>query len=125
MNIEERQQVVEFVVMHVATQGTYSYDDIACQYLDERGDRCVIGAMLSEEQCNEADINCYGVKEICEAGWNGWKPSDRHFLKCIQQAHDEAAQRDIDYDDNFLSEFRLRMQNVCLYFQLRYPEEYL
>jgi hypothetical protein len=139
MSNEERQEIVEFVVMHVATQATFSFDGVACQYLDDQGNRCAIGAMLTDDQCREADDGVYGLRTICMKGWNGWSEDDRIFLSCVQGAHDYAAGsvgRDNEEEEEeeeeeedeqiiFLREFEHRMRKVCSDFQLRYPEEYL
>lgn len=125
---EEKQQILEFVTMHLATQGVPGYDSEAmlCRYLTEGGLRCGIGSMLSEQQCHMYDaVDDVGVciSFIAANHVNGWGAEDASFLKDVQWAHDDAANK--DPDSGFIEFLDVNLRRVARYWDLRFPEELL
>lgn len=120
---EEKQDIVEFVAMHMATQGRPAEKEGACMYRDDEGGSCAIGCMLDERTARALRSKTIeNVLSDIHPSLNGWDKEDVDFLTQVQEAHDEAASLS---SRKFIQNFSKMLSDVCFVFDLRYPEEYL
>lgn len=122
---EEQQQILEFVTMHLATQGIPAQDtsEYRCVYITVDGDRCAIGCMMSEEQCRKFDAvpesnNVGGI--LIHHSVNGWTDGDINFLTSLQLCHDSAA-----HLESYIEGIDTRLRTFARRWDLRFPEELL
>ncbi len=124
---EEKQSVIDYVVPFIAKQGGSGTNGEACVYLcDSSGRQCLIGSLLTDEQCIEATAENYTVGDIIERGWNGWDLDDGPFLTSLQNCHDVAAGRSANTMGatphlRFLSELDKQLNGFCKRRDLDYP----
>jgi len=133
----EKQGIVEFCAIHIVNQGKPAWNGISCEYINGDGERCFIGAMLTEEQARKAEdsiaAGCngegpdIGPEGMCKMGWNGWTSDDLAFLDDLQDAHDRAAEFTYGQGSGecFFDELCVRLESFCTRFGLRFPEEYI
>lgn len=119
------QDILEFVTMHLATQGVpaQEHSGYRCVYMTVDGDRCAIGCMMAEEQCEKFDgtPECYNVGGILiYHSVNGWTVDDGAFLMHLQRCHDTAAQL-----NPYIEGIDIRLRSFAKYWDLRFPEELL
>ena len=127
LNKEQRQELIEFSIMAMASQGVPGMDrkKIHCRYMAEDGTRCGIGCMLTEEQCVHYDTLGVSAHVIARGGVNGWDALDGDFLDKWQSCHDNAARDAVKGEEIFLDGFRRRAEYFCKAYGLRFPEEYI
>lgn len=127
LNKEQRQELIEFSIMAMASQGVPGMDrkKIHCRYMAEDGTRCGIGHMLDEDDCHHYDTLGVSANVIAVDKVNGWDACDGNFLDKWQQCHDQAAKDAVKGKDIFLDGFRRRAEYFCKVYGLRFPEEYI
>jgi len=133
----EQQDIVEFCAIHIVNQGKPAWNGISCEYINEDGERCFIGALLTEEQARRAEESIFeecsgegsGIEphDMCERGCNGWGVTDVTFLADLQNAHDRAAESTYGQGSGeyFFDELCVRLESFCTRFGLRFPGEYI
>lgn len=122
---EEQQEIVDHVVTFIVKQGAPGTDGEACVYLCKKSDRqCLIGSLLTDEQCAEATAENYSVGDIIERGWNGWDLDDSPLLTALQNCHDRSVASSVDavdYNMSFLNKLDKQLSDLCKRKQLVYP----
>lgn len=118
-----RQEILEFVVMGVVSQGGPSMFGINCVYTSRDGRHCHIGFFVPNAP--ELSSAWAATKEhpIQEAGW--W------FLQGLQDAHDApakqphfAGEKEETLED-FWRRYKATLKSFCSQWGLRFPGELL
>lgn len=61
-----------------------------CAYLDDNGNRCIVGHMLTEEQCKEADKNEFAARDVCDnIALTYLYRKQRAILADLEEAYDQ------------------------------------
>ena len=79
------QEVYDFVVMHLLTQGSQSHDGINCCYRDTEGRTCAVGCLIPGEiYCKELEGKDYqSISHFLE-----WDERFDGLLTALQTIHD-------------------------------------
>lgn len=128
LNREDRQEIVEAVVMGIVTQGGPSIgDDGTCAYRggDER--KCAVGLFIDdadyEEWLEGHTVDDYNVQQLLEKSLSSsLDDDDIDFFNELQNSHD-VAYSTAECAEDFWGLWCEGMKQLCYLENLRFPEE--
>ena len=117
-----KQEMLNQAVKGICDQGEPGWDG-GCLYRTDQGLKCAVGCLIPDEIfSNPRSKEAWNTRTVATLidhvpQFSDWKP-EREFLIELQLAHDEAAEEDLDFKE----EFEKNIKKLSAKFGLEVPE---